>query len=508
MEAREVLPQNPTLLAISLARQANLAWAVPGRFTMSTLTSEPTAESATREMMMAVAILDDEPETVELLDQIVERLGYQPLGTTDPEIALEHIRTGRCRAVIADVKMPTMDGLRFLDQVLREDPGAAVILVTGYYSLESAVEAIKRGAYDYLIKPLDRARLKKTLDELAELTSQRRRIRTLEEQLLPELDFHGIIGKSPAMLEVFDLARKVAKHYTNVLLVGATGTGKELVAKAIHQMSPVGQQRFAICNCSAMVDTLLESQLFGHIRGSFTGANETRAGLFEYANGGTVFLDEVGETSLAMQAKLLRVIQNREIQRVGSPEVRRVEVRLIAATNRDLRAEVLAGRFREDLYYRLSTIQVRVPSLAERLDDVPILILHFLRKYNDAYNKQIRGLTRRAQTVLMQHPWPGNVRELENVISSACITATGEFIDLADLPEHIQRPLARSTVAGENWRPVPLEEVRNAHIRRMLDFCEGNRLRAAQLLGIGRTSLYRHLKREGKNRMDQGKPAA
>ena len=308
------------------------------------------------------------------------------------------------------------------------------------------------------------------------------------------------------MIDVFEMVRKVARHYTNILLIGATGSGKELIAKSIHQMSPVAQQRFAVCNCSAMVDTLLESQLFGHVRGSFTGATDTRPGLFEYANGGTVFLDEVGETSLAMQAKLLRVIQNREIQRVGSPEVRRVEVRLIAATNRDLRAEVLAGRFREDLYYRLSTIQIRVPSLSERLDDIPLLIQYFLKKYNEAYTKQIRGLTRRAQAVLLQHAWPGNVRELENVISCACLTSVSEFIDLDDLPENLQKPAVSSGRAGDSWRPLPLNEVRRQHIKRVLESCEGNRVRAAQLLGIGRTSLYRFLKRSEKKSADSATP--
>jgi DNA-binding NtrC family response regulator len=273
-----------------------------------------------------------------------------------------------------------MDGLTFLEKALQCDPGTYVLLVTGFYSVDSGIEAVKRGAYDYLCKPLDYARLLKSLDELAELFTQRKQIRDLEEQLLSNLEFHGIVGKSPVMLEVFDMARKISKHYTNVLISGSTGSGKELVARALHQMSPVGQQRFAVCNCSALVDTLLESQLFGHMRGAFTGATDTRPGLFEYANGGTVFLDEVGETSLAMQAKLLRVIQNREIQRVGSPEVKKVEVRLIAATNRDLRAEVLAGHFREDLFYRLTTIEIRVPSLAERLEDIPILVQYFLKK--------------------------------------------------------------------------------------------------------------------------------
>jgi two-component system response regulator HydG len=279
-----------------------------------------------------------------------------------------------------------------------------------------------------------------------------------------------------------------------------------LIAKSIHQISPVAQQRFAVCNCSAMVDTLLESQLFGHVRGSFTGATDTRPGLFEYANGGTVFLDEVGETSLAMQAKLLRVIQNREIQRVGSPEVRRVEVRLIAATNRDLRAEILAGHFREDLYYRLSTVQIRVPSLSERLDDIPLLIQYFLKKYNEAYSKQIRGLTRRAQAVLLQHAWPGNVRELENVISCACLTSVSEFIDVDDLPENLQKPAVSSGHARDSWRPLPLSEVRRQHIKRVLESCEGNRVRAAQLLGIGRTSLYRFLKRSEKKSADPATP--
>ena len=451
---------------------------------------------------LTVCILDDDASAVEMLQATVDRLGYVAVGTTDPQEALEHIRAGRCRVVLSDLKMPTLDGLAFLEQALEHDPGVHIILMTGFYSVDSAIEAIKRGAYDYLCKPLDRARLKKDLDELAELHSLRKRIRELEGQLLPDLEFHGIVGKSPAVLEVFDFARKVAKHYTNVLLTGPTGAGKELVALAIHQMSPVAHQRFAVCNCSALVDTLLESQLFGHVRGAFTGATDTRAGLFEYASGGTVFLDEVAEMSLPMQAKLLRVIHNREIQCVGSPEVRHVEVRLIAATNRDLRAEVLAGRFREDLFYRLSTIQIRVPSLTERLDDIPILVQYFLKKYNEAYGKRIRGLTRRAQTVLLQHNWPGNVRELENVVSSACITSVNDFIDVGDLPEHIQKPQGRTGAGNETWRPLPLEEVRRLHIQRVLEMCEGNRVRAAQILGIGRTSLYRYLKRRNKNKTE------
>lgn len=462
---------------------------------MTYATCKP-VEVSTPHATLIPCIFDDDPAGRDSLSTLIFDMGYEPVATGESEEALRLIRLGRCRLVFASVHLDTRDPYEFLARALRCDPGIHVILMAAEYTLEAALEAIRRGASDFLPQPIDQIRLKRTLDDVASLYDQRRRVRALEEQLLKDLEFHGIIGKSPAMLEVFDFARKVARHYTNVLLVGPTGSGKELVARAIHQISPVSQQRLAVCNCSAMVDTLLESQLFGHVRGAFTGATDTRPGLFEYANGGTVFLDEVGETSLAMQAKLLRVIQNREIQRVGSPEIKQVNVRLIAATNRDLRAEVLSGRFREDLFYRLNSIQIRIPSLSERLDDIPILVQFFLKKYNDAYGKSISGLTRRAQTVLLQHPWPGNVRELENVISTACITATGDFIDLSDLPEHLQHRVPRLS-GDEDWQPLSLDEVRKVHIQKVLQMCNGNRLRAAQILGIGRTSLYRYLKRDG-----------
>lgn len=449
---------------------------------------------------LSVCVLDDDPNQVELVTARLEKAGFPAIGTTSPEEALQNVRLGACRAVLADLKMPEMDGMEFLEKALQHDPGMYVILITGFYAVESAIEAIKKGAHDYLSKPLDFRRLEKTLGEIAELLSRRSEIRELEHKLFENHQFQGIVGKSPAMLDMLDLVKKVSRHYSNVLITGPTGAGKELIARALHQLSPVAKERFAVCNCSALVDTLLESQLFGHVRGAFTGATDTRPGLFEFANGGTVFLDEIGETSLGMQAKLLRVIENREIQRVGSPEVRSVNVRMIAATNRDLRAEVLAGRFREDLFYRLSTIEIRVPGLAERREDVPLLVQHFLKKYSDAYGKPFQGLTRRAQIAMLQHDWPGNVRELANAISSAAITASTDFIDVTDLPESLQKSGRRggAPLTGELWRPLPLDEVRRIHIQRVLEMCKGNRVRAAQMLGIGRTSLYRFLKRTNK----------
>src|SRR4029077_7269802 len=280
-------------------------------FSMSISKQPDTTGVHSTQAILDICIVDADPAIVEMLRETLSNFGYRSFGTSDPHEALEYVRNGNCRIVLCDLKMPSMEGPAFLEQALQQDPGVYVILMSGSYSIDSAIEAIKHGAYDYLPKPLDRHRLEKTIGDLAEQFDRRRRIHDLEQRLVSDLEFHGIVSRSPAMIDVFEMVRKIARHYLNALLVGPSGSGKELVAHAIHQMSPVANQRFAVCNCSAMVDTQLESQLLGHVRGAFTGATEARAGLFEYASGGTVFLDEVGEISLAMQAKLVRLIQNR-----------------------------------------------------------------------------------------------------------------------------------------------------------------------------------------------------
>jgi len=454
---------------------------------------------------MPICLVAADPEQVEAESIRLAQLGFSSIDVTRPEKALERIRTGLCRVLIVDLATEGIDGLDFLNRALRADPGVYVILVSPEHDMEWAIEAVKLGAYDVVHNPVDFARLEKTLDELAALFSQRSQVRHLEESLLENSQFHGIVGKSPAMLQVLELTRKVARHYSNVLITGPTGAGKELIARALHALSPVAHERLAVCNCSALVDTLLESQLFGHMRGSFTGATDTRPGLFEYANHGAVFLDEIGEMSVQMQAKLLRVIQNREIQRIGSPEVKKVNVRLIAATNRNLREEVRAGRFREDLYYRLSSVQIRVPALAERPEDIPVLVQHFLKKFSAEYGKELRGFTRRAQIALLHHFWPGNVRELENVIGGAAMACTAEFIDLGDLGDFSRYLDDRPTLSlAQDWRPLPLKQVREIHIQRVLEFCNGDNIHAAGVLGIGKTTLYRFLR--GKTIPRYGRP--
>lgn len=440
---------------------------------------------------ISVCILDDDPAFAQSLEDAIRHFGHSAVTTTDPAKALDAIRRKRCQLALADIRMPAMGGFEFLTAAQGCDASVPIVLMTGFYSIDSAIEAIKLGAHDYLQKPFNLTRLRSLLDAVAQ--EGQSQDSAGEGDQVDRLLSHGIVGRSPRILKTFDLARRIAPHYSNVLLTGPTGTGKELLAQAIHQMSPVGKNPLTVYNCSTLVETLIETHLFGHEKGAFTGAIETRPGLFEVASGGTVVLDEIGEIPLAMQAKLLRLVQNREIQRVGSTEVRRVDLRLIVATNRDLRVEVEAGRFREDLFYRLSAIELRLPSLSERMEDVPMLIRHFCRNYSERYKKTIRGVSHEAQRILTRYDWPGNVRELENVLSYACIMAQSELVDVEDLPENLRTPNVLRVSQGSS--PASLDEICERYVKQVVQQYDGDAVRAAKILGIGKTTIYRYLKR-------------
>jgi len=412
----------------------------------------------------------------------------------DSETGLQLFHETHPRIVLVDALMPTVSGIKILETIAAADAGVEVILTASDYSEESAIEAIQKGARDYLAKPLDSLKLWTLIGNIQAEAQQRERTALLDRELLDAYEFESMIGRSPLMLEVFSKIRRVSPHFKTILVTGSTGTGKELVARALHRRSPVAAKPFAAVNCSALVETLLESELFGYVKGAFTGAIRDKVGVFEYAHGGTVFLDEIGELPLAAQAKLLRVLQNQEVQRVGSPLPRIVDVRVIAATNRDLREQIAKGAFREDLYFRLAMVEVALPSLADRKDDLPLLQRHLISKFSSQFNKQIRGMTRRAQACLAGHSWPGNVRELENVIGNACMMAEGDVIDIDDLPEPI-RSRKDLAIVPEPAGILSLEQVAQRHLLNVLQRVGGNKLRAAEALGIGRNTLYEMLAR-------------
>ena len=379
--------------------------------------------------------------------------------------------------------------MEMLEGILKIDSSIDVILVTGNYSTESAVAAIQKGAYDYLTKPLPVDELRQKMDKWLEEARLRQQARRLDNELLRACRFSGIVGRSPMMLEVFSRIRRIAPHFQTALITGETGTGKELAAKALHEMSPNASGPFVVCNCAAIAENLFESELFGHVRGAFTGASQDKQGFAETARGGTLFLDEITEIPLNIQVKLLRLLQNREIQPVGASKPKNVEVRIVAAANRDLRALVAENKLREDLYYRLSMIEIKLPRLADRKEDLPLLQRHFLELFSHRFGKSSPSLTRRAQAVMTVYPWPGNVRELENVIGYCCMMCERETIDIRDLPEHMQAKNLPSPHPDETL--LPLEEIQRKHVLRVLEHLGGNRLRAAEVLGISRATLYR-----------------
>jgi len=442
---------------------------------------------------LAMLVVDDDSKSLHLIAQILAQENIKAFFVPTAEAALERFPEVRPRVVLSSMFLSGMSGLELLEGILRQDPGADFVLMSKDYSTDSAVDAIRRGACDYLPKPLDPEKLRGCVRNLLAQATTREKALQLDHELLDAYQFGGMIGRSPLMLDVFAKIRRVAPHFRTVLVAGATGTGKELVAHALHDLSSAGNAPFAVCNCAALVETLLESELFGYVKGAFTGATHDKPGVFEYASGGTVFLDEVGELPLSAQAKLLRVLQNHEVQRVGSPLRHHVDVRVVAATHRDLRKMVANGQFREDLFYRLSVVEISIPSLSQRKEDLPLLQRHFLKKYSALYRKEITGITRRTQTRLTAHSWPGNVRELENVISGACIMAAGKIIDLPDLPDVFRTPAEGAQPTDEEL--LPLEQLQQRHLLRVLSRVRGNKARAAEILGVGRNTVYQMLSR-------------
>jgi len=440
---------------------------------------------------LKLLVVDDDRDHLKLVKEALRRDNLEIETADGAESGWERFQKLHPRIVLLDLVMPDGNGMDLLDRMIAADPGVDVILMTGHYSTESAVQAIQKGACDYLTKPLDLHRLRSRVASLITEAEQRRKTLQLDHELVDMYQFEGIVSRSPLMLDVFAKIRRVAPHFRTVLITGATGSGKELVARALHRLSPSASSQFVVCNCAALVDTLLESELFGHVRGAFTGAIQDKPGVFEYANGGTVFLDEIGELSPAGQAKLLRVLQDHKVQRVGSPATRNVEVRVVAATHRDLRAMIAENQFREDLYYRLAMVEISLPRLSERREDLPLLQRYFLQKFSEQYHKQISGITRRAQARMLSYPWPGNVREFENVIGNACMMAEGHTIDIDDLPENMRSGAAPGPAVDESL--LSLEELQKRHVLRVLERVDGNKARAAEILGIARATVYQML---------------
>jgi DNA-binding NtrC family response regulator len=438
-------------------------------------------------------VIDDDRQTLEVISDSLAAEGLEISTAEDAETGFELFLQNRPRLVLLDFVLPGVTGTELLERMIATDPAVNVILITGHYSTESAIEAIQKGACDYLTKPLDMRRLRDRIGSVLSEAELRHKTLLLDQELLKACQFEGIVSRSPLMLEVFAKIRRVAPHFKTILITGATGTGKELVARALHQLSPAQPDRLVAFNCSGLVESLTESELFGYVRGAFTGAAQDRAGLFESADRGTIFLDEVAELSPAAQAKLLRVLQDRQVRRVGSTVSRPVDVRVIAATNRDLKAMVRDGQFREDLYYRLAVVEIALPPLASRREDLPLLERYFVQKFSAEYKKPVSGLTRRAQSRLATYPWPGNVRELENVIGNACMMTEGKFLDVNDLPERLRGELNDQLMADETF--LSLEEVQRRHVLRVLELVGGNKLRAAGILGVGRATIYQLLAR-------------
>jgi len=457
-----------------------------------------------------ILVVDDDAVARDLLVEALRKEGYDVEAAADGTDAIARGRERRFDLVLTDFRMGAVDGIAVLREFKQCSPDTSIVLLTAFGSMEGAIEAIRQGAYDYLAKPFKKEEIKLVVRRSLEHSRLVRENARFRGELRERQELAQFVGSSPPMLEVYKLVARVSVGKSTVLLEGESGTGKELVARAIHSNSPRRDRPFMPVNCAALPDTLLESELFGYERGAFTGAIGVKHGLFEAAHDGTLFLDEIGDIGSALQVKLLRVIQEQEVRRVGGTSSIKVDVRVIAATNRDLAVLVKEGRFREDLFYRLNVVRIVLPPLRERREDIPTLAHHFLQKFFGANAQPIRGFIPETMALLQHYPWPGNVRELENVIERAVSLAHGPLILPEDLPEIIRKaetgPLGgrAGTVSGRDDALVTLDEMAKQHLVKVLGETGGNKVRAAKILGIDRRTLYRMAERYGVDLGEEG----
>ena len=446
-----------------------------------------------------ILVVDDDPAHRAMLRTLLTGWGYRIKEADDGAGAIAVVHEQSFDLILMDIRMIKVSGLEALEEIKAFNPAIPVIIMTAYSSVESAVEAMKNGAYDYLTKPLDFDELRLTMERAMEHSHLREENRLLRETLGAHFDTQNIIGTSPAMMRLMETVAQVAPSEATVLITGESGTGKEMIAGAIHFNSLRKDGPYVKINCAAITETLLESELFGHEKGAFTGAYRRKEGRFRQAHGGTLFLDEVSEMSLAMQVKLLRVLQERDITRVGGEEVMKVDVRIIAAANKDLITEIRAGRFRDDLYYRLNVVAIAMPPLRERREDIPLLAQHFLEQFSERNRKQIKGFTPQAMDRLLRYEWPGNVRELMNAVERAVVLARAEYLDEDEFPL-IQGEAGlkgEGPLEGAASIDLPLDEVERATILRAMELTKGNKSEAARRLGITRRTLHKKLKTYG-----------
>ncbi|HSE37275.1 MAG TPA: sigma-54 dependent transcriptional regulator [Blastocatellia bacterium] len=450
-----------------------------------------------RNISQRILIVEDEAPMCELLTSFFSEKGYNVDTAQDGEHALARLEERDYALVITDIKLPGMSGLELLASIRVDWPEVAVVIMTAFSSISSAVEAMKLGAEDYIGKPFQLDELAITVEKALERRSLRREVRELRAEVRGRYNFSNIVGRSKPMQQLFEVIKRIAaRRDASALITGSTGTGKELVARAIHYNSDRRDAPFMPINCSAIPDTLLESELFGYQKGAFTGAQETRRGLIEEAQGGTVFLDEINTLSPSLQVKLLRVLQERVVRRVGGRENLQIDIRLVSASNQDLEEAAKRGEFRQDLFYRLNVVPVRLPDLKDRREDIPLLVFHFLQKFAQQHGEPSRRFANDAMRVLMTHSWPGNVRELENAVEHALTMGKGEILLPGDLPLSVTAP-ERDIVQEATLDDVSLAELERRYILRILEKMGGHQIKTSRVLGIDRRTLYRRLRQYG-----------